>query len=471
MATTAHATAPHVQSSNVLYSAEAERACLGAALLNNSLLAGPLAELAVDDFFLSANRELFAEMLQSYDVGLPFDVLTLLDALQQKDRLDAIGGSDYLDLLTDGVVPHPSLVKRHAGRVIHFSRLRRIEKLADSIGHRSRELGADPDLLLAMAAKTVSCLQAGCDPDGNLLPYEPRLVSRRPEILTLSQVDPKQVNWLWQPYLAIGMLAMLSGDPGCGKTYISLAIATAVTTGREPSTGEDREVADVLYLSVENSPEHVLRPRFDALGGDASRFHVLRGSVTGNGEKAERGVVRLSDVQLRRDALKQTKARLVVVDPIQSYLGAEVDAHRSNETRPVMDGLSRLAEEFGCCILLVRHLSKAPTGKWQFRAGADSDHCGFRGTGLFALGRAAQAPFDSEGVSRHLARSPKGTLRELVAEGYPHVPRPRMAERNRQQRRRKHPQPQHTAPHQEHHKRDFHLGEAAGLFPRGKPRP
>jgi len=163
--------------------------------------------------------------------------------------------------------------------------------------------------------------------------------------------------------LANGMLGMLSGDPGAGKTYIALAIAAAITTGRVPCTAERRDLADVLYLSVENSPEHVLRPRFDSLGGDARRFHFLRGSVTGDGDRTERGSVRLSDVRLLSDALQQTRARLVIVDPIQSYLGAEVDAHRSNETRPVMDGLSRLAEEHGCCVMLVRHLSKAPTGK------------------------------------------------------------------------------------------------------------
>jgi hypothetical protein len=151
-----------------------------------------------------------------------------------------------------------------------------------------------------------------------------------------------------------------------------------------PYTGERCDPADVLYLSVENSPEHVVRPRFDSLGGDASRFHILRGSVVGNGEKAERGSVRLSDIRLLRDALQQSKARLVIVDPIQSYLGAEVDAHRSNETRPVMDGLSRLAEEFGCCILLVRHLSKAPTGKAIHRGLGSIDLTGAVRTELLA---------------------------------------------------------------------------------------
>ena len=359
---TAHAVAINVEPSDGLYSAEAERACLGAALLDNSVLRGPLAELAVDDFYLAANREVFALMLQSYEEGLPFNILTLVESLQ-KDRLGAIGGVEYLDILIDGVVLHSGLIKRHAEAVIRFSRLRQIEKLADHMGRQTAEPGADPEQLLEQLAGTVDALRAGYDLDGNLLPYEPRLLSRRPEILTLSQVEAKEVDWLWKPYLANGMLAMLSGDPGAGKTYIALAIAASITAGRVPCTGEHREPADVLYLSEENSPEHVLRPRFDSLGGDPSRFHILRGSVTGNGKRTERGGVRLSDVQLLSDALQRTNARLVIVDPIQSYLGAEVDAHRSNETRPVMDGFSRLAEEFDCCILLVRHLSKAQTGK------------------------------------------------------------------------------------------------------------
>jgi hypothetical protein len=360
---TVHAVPINASSSCGLNSAEDERACLGAALLDNSLLRGPLSELAVDDFFLAANRELFALMLESSEEGLPFDIIALVTISQQKNSLDAVGGIEYLAMLTDGVVLHPGLTKRHADTVIRLSRLRQIEGLIDRMGRQIEEPRADPEQLLERLAGAVHSLQTGFDLDGNLLPYEPRLLSRRAEILTLSQVEAKEVNWLWQPYLANGMLGMLSGDPGAGKTYIVLAIAAAVTTGRVPCTGEHRELADVLYLSVENSPEHVVRPRFDSLGGNAGRFHILRGSVVGNGRKAERGSVRLSDLQLLRDALQQTKARFVIVDPIQSYLGAEVDAHRSNETRPVMDGLSRLAEDFGCCILLVRHLSKAPTGK------------------------------------------------------------------------------------------------------------
>ena len=140
----------------------------------------------------------------------------------------------------------------------------------------------------------------------------------------------------------------------------------------------------MLYLSVENSPEHVLRPRFDLLDGDARRFHVLRGSVTGQGKRVARGSVKLSDLQLLADSIEQTQAGLLIVDPIQSYLGAEVDAHRSNETRPVLDGLARLGEEHKACVLLVRHFAKSPTGRAIHRGLGSIDLTGAVRTELHA---------------------------------------------------------------------------------------
>jgi hypothetical protein len=119
--------------------------------------------------------------------------------------------------------------------------------------------------------------------------YEPppNKALRRPEIVTLSEVEARAVSWLWEPYLAFGTLAMLSGDSGAGKTFLSLAIAGAVTVGRVPYSGEPCAPLHVLYLSLENNAEYVVRLRFDSLGGDPGRCHLLRGSI-GDGERADR---------------------------------------------------------------------------------------------------------------------------------------------------------------------------------------
>lgn len=188
----------------------------------------------------------------------------------------------------------------------------------------------------------------------------------RPDLICLATIAPRAVDWLWKPYIPARMLSMISGDPGAGKTFIALAVAAGFTTGHAPD-GKPCEPINVLYLSVENAPAEVVRPRFDSLGGDASRFYLLPGSVSTKDGEVQHGAISLADVTLLDRALEETGAKLVIVDPIQSYLGANVDVHRSNETRPVMDGLAKLAEKHGCAIVLLRHLSKQSGVKAIFR--------------------------------------------------------------------------------------------------------
>jgi len=160
------------------------------------------------------------------------------------------------------------------------------------------------------------------------------------------------------------MLTMLSGDPGIGKTALAMALAASLTRGKTMLNGEPVPPGNVLCLTNENSPEYVLRPRFDALGGDASRFFWLRGTLNSDDTP---GTITLEDTEQLEQAVTEFQALLVVIDPLQSFLGADVDAHRANETRPVLDGLIRLAERTGCAILINRHLSKGVGGSALYR--------------------------------------------------------------------------------------------------------
>jgi hypothetical protein len=187
-------------------------------------------------------------------------------------------------------------------------------------------------------------------------------VIRKPELIRLSEIPTMPVDWLWEPFIPFGMLSMISGDPGAGKSFCALALCADLSRGKLRD-GRIVEPATSLYLSVENPLAQTVRPRFDSLGGDASRFFSLKGTLFTEDGEERRGSVTLADISILDSAIVETGARLIVVDPIQSYFGQNVDLHRSNETRPILDDLSKLAEKHGCAVLLLRHLSKQSGGK------------------------------------------------------------------------------------------------------------
>lgn len=194
------------------------------------------------------------------------------------------------------------------------------------------------------------------------------IVEPQPDLICLASIEAKPVSWLWRSYLAFGQLAMLTGDPGVGKTFIGLAVAAALTTGHVPYTGEVIEPVHVLNLSVENDASCQVRPRFDALGGDPRRLHLLRGVSCGE----EHAGLRIDDINILAEAVRRTGARLIIIDPVQSYLNG-VDYFKANEVRSVLDPLIRFAQGSGCAVLLIRHTTKGTASRAIYRGQGSQD--------------------------------------------------------------------------------------------------
>jgi hypothetical protein len=180
------------------------------------------------------------------------------------------------------------------------------------------------------------------------------------DFVYLCDLEPQPVEWLWQDRLACGTLAMISGVPGSGKTWIALALAAALSRGRDPWTGEPLEPSTVLYASMEHNSSQIILPRFVGLQGDPKRFAVLRGV-----RSAASVSLKLRDLSDIEDALQRTHARLLILDSIDTYFG--MDLHQPTETLPMFEKLARLAERQHCCILLLRHLSKGGPGRPALR--------------------------------------------------------------------------------------------------------
>jgi hypothetical protein len=190
-------------------------------------------------------------------------------------------------------------------------------------------------------------------------PAEPAAATdRRADLVCLADIPPRPIDWLWQDMLACGTLAMLSGDPGSGKTWVALAIAAALSRGRVPSTNHTLQPCTVLYASAANGAAELIRPRFAQLDGDPARLILLRGVLTASAQPAS---LSLRDTPMLEDALHRTQARLLIIDPLHSYLWT-LDRHRANDSARAFDSLARLAEKHRCCILLVRHLRKRGRG-------------------------------------------------------------------------------------------------------------
>jgi AAA domain/DnaB-like helicase N terminal domain len=377
-----------------LYDLNTQAQVLCALIGQPALIQESFGDLTVSDFAGTLHQSLFRTLLKLIERGdEQIDYESVADAWGSSN-LQAIGDARayLIDMVNGLAVPvGAEHIRLRVEKLHKLAHLRRLRFVGEALQRQAENAGTDPHALIEKLSLGVDALRAGYDLTGDLLPYAPRNLARRPDLLTLSSVESKPVPWLWRPYLSYGMINLLSGEPGCGKTFLALAFAAALTVGRVPYSGEPCHPHDVVYLSVENSPEYVVRPRFDSLEGDANRLHVLQGAVTGEGSKARREGVRLSDIPLLDSALKQTNSRFLVVDPIQSYLGGEVDMHRSNETRPILDGLAMLAQKYKACLLILRHFAKSTSGSPINRGLGSIDLTGAARTELHAGKRDEQS--------------------------------------------------------------------------------
>jgi hypothetical protein len=181
----------------------------------------------------------------------------------------------------------------------------------------------------------------------------------------LADVEPEEVHWRWLHRIPEGKLTLLEGDPGEGKSFLTLAIATAVTLGN-PLLGDSGafEPRDVLIFSAEDGKADTIRPRLEALGADLERVWVVDGCIDGDGQKRWPNLK--EDLPYIEDVLAIGNVGLVVIDPINAYLG-DTDGNQDTKIRGILGPLAEMAEHHDTVILPIRHLAKSQRDKAIYR--------------------------------------------------------------------------------------------------------
>jgi putative DNA primase/helicase len=172
-----------------------------------------------------------------------------------------------------------------------------------------------------------------------------------------ADVKPEPVEWLWRGRVALGKLTLVAGEAGLGKSQVSIAMAAAVTTGGEWPCTEGRALqGDVIILSAEDGMADTIVPRLMEAGADLKRVHIINAVKDASGR---RGFNLSADLDLlERKISESDNVRLIIIDPISSYLGPKVDSHVNAAVRAVLEPVSEMAARLRLAIVAITHPPK-----------------------------------------------------------------------------------------------------------------
>jgi|GEM_PF-1800589 len=223
-------------------------------------------------------------------------------------------------------------------------------------------------------------------------------------VVRASTVKIKPIKWIWPGILAAGKFVLLAGDPGLGKSQVSLFICSVISNGGQwPVSGEIyNEKDNILILSAEDGNNDVIVPRLKAVNADLERIHIIEAVKTEDGK--EKTFDLSNDVEkLEKLAMLVDNVKMIIIDPISAYLG-KIDSHRNTEVRNALNPVIKFCEEIGACLLCVTHLNK----------GGGSGNALSRVTGSIAFAAAARASFvitrDPDNPDRRLMLPLKNNL-------------------------------------------------------------
>ena len=177
------------------------------------------------------------------------------------------------------------------------------------------------------------------------------------KLINMQDIEVEAINRLWYPFIPYGKVTIIQGDPGEGKTTLVLQIIARLTKGESIINEDANPPINVIYQTAEDGLADTIKPRLLAANADCFKVLVIDDKDM---------PLTMRDIRLKQ-AIVETSAKLVVLDPIQGFLGVDVDMHRANEIRPIMKHIAELAEKYKCAIVLIGHMNKCSVGKSAYR--------------------------------------------------------------------------------------------------------
>lgn len=170
-------------------------------------------------------------------------------------------------------------------------------------------------------------------------------------------IKSRKVEWLWYPYIPYGKITIIQGDPGEGKTTVVLSLISILSRGETLPFSKEKISATSIYQNAEDDNSDTIKPRLEHHKANCRNVCFI--------EKAD-GLLLMDDDSIE-EAIIKSNAKLLVLDPIQAFIGDNVDMNRANAIRPRMTKLKQTAEKTGCAIVLIGHMNKNSNGKANYR--------------------------------------------------------------------------------------------------------
>lgn len=180
------------------------------------------------------------------------------------------------------------------------------------------------------------------------------------DIINGSEIVPVGIDWLWFPYIPYGKVTLLQGDPGDGKSTFALNLAALMTRGEAfPFTDEKHEPMNVIYQNTEDDLDDTVIPRFINAGGEVDRIFFI---------DENKQPLTFDSVERIESAIRECEAKLIIFDPLVSYIGEDVSINQANEVRAKFNRLISIAKQTKCAILIVGHMNKMQGTKGIYRS-------------------------------------------------------------------------------------------------------